>query len=363
MKATQQRLLATAAAATVMVVSPWTGVPAQAAGATTDSNYDFVAKIEAGVPGTADARGCSGALIRQDWVITSAACFARNGVPITDGAPTPATKVTVGRPDLTTGSGQVLTATRVLSHPDRDVALVQLEKAVTGVTPIELGNTGPVAGEGWRIAGYGRTRSAWIPTRQHTGDFTVESAPSTALVQLTNTTDNTVCRGDTGGPAFREDNGRQLLMGLATSSGQAGCLGVHDDALTGVVSTRVDDLSSWISEKTFVRKFDRSNNDFNNDGNIDIAGHNANDDMLLFAGNGKGALRDAGLMWPSGGQWRGFHSITAGDFNNDGNIDIAGHNANDDMLLFAGNGKGLLRDAGLMWPSGGQWRGFRAISS
>lgn len=75
----------------------------------------------------------------------------------------------------------------------------------------------------------------------------------------------------------------------------------------------------------------------------------------------RATLRDAGLMWPGGGLWGGFRVISAGDFNGDGLADVAGINAHNDMQLFAGNGAGRLRDAGLMWPGGGLWGGFRAI--
>jgi hypothetical protein len=245
------RFLSAAAAGAAIAAGPWIGVPAQAAGATADSDYSFVAKIEVGQPGSADGRGCSGALIRPDWVITSAACFAQNGVPITDGAPALRTTVTVGRPDLSTSTGHVLTAVRVVSRSDRDVALVQLDRAATGVTPVELG-TGPTAGEVLHIAGYGRTGTEWVPRRQHAGDFTVESAPGTTSVQLANTPNATVCQGDAGGPALRDSAGGQVLVAVASSSGQAGCYKAAAGASAGAVGTRVDDLAAWIRARIEV---------------------------------------------------------------------------------------------------------------
>ena len=102
--------------------------------------------------------------------------------------------------------------------------------------------------------------------------------------------------------------------------------------------------------------------DFNGDGKSDIAGLSANWDMELYTGNGAGKLTGAGLMWPGGGQWRDFHAITAGDFNGDGKSDIAGLSANWDMELYTGNNAAKLTGAGLMWPGGGQWRNFHAIA-
>jgi hypothetical protein len=62
--------------------------------------------------------------------------------------------------------------------------------------------------------------------------------------------------------------------------------------------------------------------------------------MYLYAGNGAGQLSRSGRMWPSGGAWYGFRAITAGDFNPDGRVDVAGIDANNDMRLYLGSGAG-----------------------
>ncbi|WP_433790726.1 FG-GAP-like repeat-containing protein [Actinoplanes sp. CA-252034] len=246
----KKRALSVLTVGAAVVVTPLAAVPALAATATTASAYGFVTKIEIGVPGAAGARACSGALVRPDWVVTSAACFAQNGVPIADGAPPAATSVTVGRADLSATTGEVLAATRVVSHPDRDVALVRLVRASTTGTVVELGATVPAAGEALRLAGYGRTRTEWVPRLQHAGDFTVESAPATASVQLVNLPDTTVCKGDAGGPIFRETAGRAVLAAVTSGGGQQGCLGAPSDAPAGATGTRVDDIADWVGTVT-----------------------------------------------------------------------------------------------------------------
>jgi serine protease len=101
--------------------------------------------------------------------------------------------------------------------------------------------------------------------------------------------------------------------------------------------------------------------DFNGDGNTDIAGIDANNNLSLYAGDGHGHLTPAGLMWPAGGLWAGFKEIVAGDFRGNGITDIAGIDANNDLHLYTNDGHGHLSDGGYMWPKGGDWAGFKQI--
>ncbi|RZU52094.1 VCBS repeat protein [Krasilnikovia cinnamomea] len=231
------------------VTTVWAGVPAHGADTAVDSAHAFAAKIEVGAPGSTDARGCSGALVHPQWVITSAACFARPGSPVPTGAPQLATTVIVGRPDLSTRAGHALAAVQVVAHPDRDVAVVKLAAPVTGVKPVTLGTGAPAAGEVLQVAGYGRTRTEWVPTHQHASEFTVGSSTATSA-ELVNRPGATVCKGDAGAPVLRGAAGAPSLVAVATGSGQRGCLAVADDAPTGATSARVDDLRSWIWQNT-----------------------------------------------------------------------------------------------------------------
>ncbi|PYC71674.1 hypothetical protein C7C46_26695 [Streptomyces tateyamensis] len=108
--------------------------------------------------------------------------------------------------------------------------------------------------------------------------------------------------------------------------------------------------------------------DFNGDGKADIAGIDANNDLRLYLGNGDGTLNTGTGGWKmlaGNGNWVNFHGLAAGDFNGDGKADIAGIDANNDMRLYAGNGDGTINTSsgGLMWPGGGQWGGFGAITA
>ncbi|UWZ44565.1 FG-GAP-like repeat-containing protein [Dactylosporangium matsuzakiense] len=103
--------------------------------------------------------------------------------------------------------------------------------------------------------------------------------------------------------------------------------------------------------------------DFNGDGNTDVAGIDANSDIKLYKGDGTGKLvGNDGYMWPAGGLWNGFKHIVAADFNGDGKVDIAGIDANNDIKLYTGDGTGkLVGNGSYMWPTGGLWGGFKKI--
>ena len=68
--------------------------------------------------------------------------------------------------------------------------------------------------------------------------------------------------------------------------------------------------------------------------------------------------------------WIGFCSLAcrrhreAGDFTSDGKLDIAGIDANNNMMLYTGNGVGLVGGAGSgsMYCTTGCWVNFRAIA-
>src|SRR3569833_259703 len=84
-------------AAGIVVAGP--GLPANAleGDPATGTTYDFVAKIAIGTGES--ARGCTGALVAPQWVVTARDCFG--STPVALGAPPVSTSVTVGRADVT----------------------------------------------------------------------------------------------------------------------------------------------------------------------------------------------------------------------------------------------------------------------
>nr|WP_246381031.1 FG-GAP-like repeat-containing protein [Micromonospora jinlongensis] len=299
-------------------------VPSQAVSsgtAVTDGSFQFAAKLEIGV----GLRSCSGALVNPYWVLTAKSCFGFDGQPVTAGVPPKPTTVTVGRSDLTTTTGAVVSALRLVPHPDRDVVLVRLARRVA-VTPVPLGASAPTVGEQLTVAGFGRTATEWVPDELHAGAFSVQSVDAGTL-GIAGVGQATICRGDLGGPAVRMVGGQPQLVALHRTSWQGGCLG-ETETRRDAVETRVDDLASWVSANAPVGANDR-NTDFNGDGRDDAA-------MLYKYGDGAIELFTS-LGDTSGGfgtfngsykipkeswGWDSFKTIT-GDFNGDGRSDLA----------------------------------------
>ncbi|MFG2179646.1 trypsin-like serine protease [Streptomyces abikoensis] len=209
-----------------------------------DGAYAFTAKVDIGD----GKRSCSGALVDQRWVMTAAGCFADGATKPTAGAPKLKTTVTVGRTDLGTDKGRTVAVTELLTRDDRDVVLAKLAEPVTDVAPIAIGATAPAQGEALRVTGYGRTKDEWVPSRLHSAAFTVASVQGTTIgLAAKAPADASVCKGDSGGPAFREKDGRAELTAISTASWQTGCLG-STETRKGVTETRVDDLGPWVRQ-------------------------------------------------------------------------------------------------------------------
>ncbi|MGW3669559.1 FG-GAP-like repeat-containing protein, partial [Streptomyces sp. NPDC005141] len=114
--------------------------------------------------------------------------------------------------------------------------------------PVPLATTPAAAGEELVKAGFGRTKTEWVPDKLHTGTFTVASTTDTTL-DLNGSDTATVCKGDAGGPALRIVNGTTELVAINSRSWQGGCLGNDPtETRTSAIDTRVDDLGSWVKE-------------------------------------------------------------------------------------------------------------------
>ena len=219
-------------------------IPAAAVSGGTVTNYGFAAKI------SMDGRACSGALVEPTLVLTSASCFPENPQ---GGVPAKATTVIVGRPDLTTTTGNVAKVTQLYVRTDRDVALARIDTAVTTTTPLPLADAAGVPGsaETVNLIGWGRTGDEWVLDKVHRAQFTTTASTATTL-SLTGADGADACKGDAGAPIMRTDSaGKLSIAAVSSTSWQHGCLTVSETR-QGTTAARVDDLNVWVRSQAIV---------------------------------------------------------------------------------------------------------------
>ncbi|MFB9237088.1 trypsin-like serine protease [Plantactinospora siamensis] len=314
-----------------------------------DGTYPFLAKVSFG-----EARSCTGTLVDARWILTAKSCFAEGTAPVTAGAPTRPTTVLLGRTDLTRVSGHRLLVESVIPHPDRNLALAELSAPVKDVAPVELGGANPQPGEVLRTAGYGRTATEWVPNRLHAASFTVQSVAATSFQIAAASAGATLCKGDAGGPTFRETQGRVELVGVNDASWQKGCLG-ETDTREGAVEARVDDLADWIRSSVAVQPSglrEPVTGEFNRDGLPDLVGVDAAGTLWLYPGTPTpNTFRSR--IWIGGG-WGGYRELVVGRVNRDAYDDlVAIENSTGKLWLYPGTASG--GTFGTRVQIGGNW--------
>ncbi|MEU9035286.1 FG-GAP-like repeat-containing protein [Streptomyces sp. NPDC048352] len=282
------------------------GTPAEAAA------HSHTAAI---VIGNAE-RACTGTLVAPQWVLSAASCFADATGVVQPGKPTAPVTVTVGRTDLTqTTAGATRTAIRLVPHPERDLVMVKLDTGIANLKPAVLATTPAGADETVRAAGFGRTKTAWVPDRLHTASFTAVANGSTDLA-LTATGDGAICQGDAGGPVLREKNGTQELLAVTSRSWQGGCLGTPPtETRTGAVATRVDDVRSWVASTSYAVP-----GDLTGDNKPDLVAVDDTGKLRLYPGTGTGGLSAPTIIGTGG--WSGASVTHRGDWNGDAMEDV-----------------------------------------
>ncbi len=81
--------------------------------------------------------------------------------------------------------------------------------------------------------------------------------------------------------------------------------------------------------------------DYNNDGDLDIAVHGTDSYLRIFKNNGNGSFDPHPIELGTSGDWE---ALAWGDFNNDGNLDISGLDSSDWLYLYTNNGDGSFDD-------------------
>ncbi len=216
-----------------------------------DGRYRFAAKLTmTGIPTASGGRrnsACSGALIAPQWIVTAGHCFrdaggVRVSRPVAD-----VTTVTVGRANLTGTGGVEATVTAVRQSPVNDLAVAKLDRAVTGIEPLQLAAAAPSISTVVRLTGFGSTTSTNpVPSTQLlTGQFTVTAVNQNTLgvTGKAPAANTSACPFDSGAPYFTERDGEPATLVSVENTGPS-C--PHSGQET---TARVDVLRDWITEQ------------------------------------------------------------------------------------------------------------------
>ena len=143
-------------------------------------------------------------------------------------------------------NGRAVEVVDLVPRTDRDLVLPAWPPPATGHPAVRLAlATAPAAGNDLTAAGFGRTKTEWVPGKLHTGTFT-PTPPTPPALTLTGKGTDAVCKGDTGGPLL---NAAGQLVAINSRSWQGGCLGTPaTETRTGAISARADNLSVWSAE-------------------------------------------------------------------------------------------------------------------
>lgn len=200
-------------------------------GSPASENYSFLVYVS----------GCTGSLIKANWVVTAKHCPN-------------ASSVRIGSINRTSG-GVVRSVVQVVNNPTIDVKLFRLSSSVTyAPAPIPT-SSGPV-GTATRIIGWGQTcptrGCGSAPTLARQLDTSIRSDGSCRGINgpyeicTNNTNGNSgACYGDSGGPQVKKISGstRWWLIGATSRSGNGSSVCATGPSIYGDLTS----IRSWIN--------------------------------------------------------------------------------------------------------------------
>ncbi|WP_267246453.1 FG-GAP-like repeat-containing protein [Streptomyces sp. PR69] len=344
-------LIAAAVATPVAVAAP---AHAVVDGPVRQGAYSFTAHLAIGDTD----RACTGSLVAPQWVLTAKRCFAdKPGAAVAAGVPKVATSVTVGRTDLTKAGGFVTKAVELVPRSDRDVVLVKLAQRVQGVAPVKVAEKAAAAGEDLRMAGFGRTKTEWVPNRLHSSVFTVDAVSGSEVHLSPASAGAAMCKGDAGGPALREADSATELVALNVAAYQGGCLG-ETETRTGALDVAVHDLGGWIEETTF-----RVQDDVTGDGIADLAAIWNDGTLHVYPGDRDKVLSGQRISQLGGATWKTVKQVAKGDFTNDGIADIVAIWGDGTLHVYKGDGKGKFLNGTAVAQGGSTWGTIKQLTA
>jgi subtilisin-like proprotein convertase family protein/V8-like Glu-specific endopeptidase len=187
--------------------------------------------------------GCTGTLISPTHVLTAAHCL--EGVS-NSGA-------------FFEVNGQTYNSSKVTIHENYnanqfdagyDLAIIELDRAVNGVEPMNINRTTPQVGTMLTLVGFGEggtSQGGYDPndTGKQVGQTELEEVSQTHISwNFDSHNESNTAPGDSGGPAFVEVNGEFLIAGVTSGGdGDAHTLGDYS------FDTRIDNLADWIDNQ------------------------------------------------------------------------------------------------------------------
>lgn len=282
-----------------------------------------------GIVGDATAGNSTGTLIAPTFVLTSAQNVT--GLAATDA------RFTLG--------AETFSSVAITIHPNfdasqlgndaaNDIAIIELDREVTGITPSQLYRNPPVVNDLLTIVGFGAGGDG---TTGEDGTFGTKRSGTTPVDVVTPTliqwnfdddTESNIAPGDTGGPNFVQIGSELFLAGISSFNS------VPSAAIGDVASaTRVDAYANWID--FIVGTFGVSNRQGNltidgGDGDDTLNGADGND--TIIGGDGHDSVQ----------AWIGDDVISGGDGNdtvdgNDGADSIDGGDGEDSITAGEGD--------------------------